>query len=360
VDLVRGGDLRRHDPGEVRAYDGLTGAELWSFQHPDIAAAGIFVGKFDDDPGLEIAFGTGRPFTGPERISFYDLATRTLKWRQRQEGGPVRAMAISDLTPDAGNEVIVAPSSVIGEGDTIFHIRDISSMAPIKDIPSANLPTPTPDGVQALAFGDVMGDSNPELVVGTDDSYGVSSVYVYSWPDQKLLATFSLDPGTVVVDLAIGDLNNTGQKQIVAATAFKDTRSTGARLYILDAHTGATVWSSGDLFPQFGIIPGLRIADLNGDGHLKIIASGQDMAIVDGGTHRVTHIPGTVYFGFDIVDADGDGILDIVAGSSAVNGGNAADEGHLVVLKGPSWTKTVDLKVCDGLINAVRAFRFYP
>src|SRR4029077_3689061 len=137
----------------------------------------------------------------------------------------------------------------------------------------------------------------------------------------------------------------TGQKQIVAATRFKDTRSAGAGLYILDPTTGTTVWSNANLFSQFGIILGLRIVDLNGDGHPKIVASGLDMAIIDGGTHQITHIPGTVYYGFDIVDADGDGTLDIVAGSGAVNGGNAADQGHIVVLRGPSWTKFVDIKV---------------
>jgi hypothetical protein len=216
-----------NDPGEVRAYDGRTGAELWSFQHPDNEANNIFVGKFDDSAGMQIMFGTFRPVTGPARIWVYDLATRQEKWHSRQEIGPVRAMAIADLTPDAGNEVIVAPAFTVGDGDTILHVRDLASMAWLKDLPSAKLPVPTADGVQALALGDVMGDSAQELVVGADDVNGVSTVYVYSWPDQTLLQSFSLDPGTVVVDLAIGDLTGSGQQQIVAATGWKDTAATG-------------------------------------------------------------------------------------------------------------------------------------
>ncbi len=87
-----------NDLGEVRAYDGRTGTELWSFQHPDGVGTGIVVGNFDDDPAPEIVVGTSRPVTGPDRLWVYDLTSRTLKWQQRQEVGPVRAMAIGALT----------------------------------------------------------------------------------------------------------------------------------------------------------------------------------------------------------------------------------------------------------------------
>lgn len=342
------------DAGEIRAYEGRSGSRLWSFKHADHYGNGLMVGNFDDDPGQELVFTTFRPVTGPSRIWVHDLRTRALEWMQRQELKPVRAMAMADLSVEPGDEVIVAPALVGAEGDTQLHVRSLDDMRRLSRIPSANLPSPSPNGVHAIAFGDVMGGVEPELVLGADDEWGVGSVYVYSWPSRTLLRSFKLDAGASVIDLVVASLDGRSPARIVAATTWRDTRAPGVRAYVLDAREGVISWASDYLFELYGSVGGLRVVDLYGNGNPKIIASGEHLAVIDGASFEIERISDLVISGFDIADVDRDGKLDIVGGTGIRNDGVSADHGRVVVFKGPDWAKTFDLKVCPGQINAIR------
>lgn len=336
-------------PGEVMAFDGRNGGKLWAFTHPALSAGGLVVDNFDTDPALEIAFSAGFPITGPFNIYIHDSATRALEWKQPEELWPVSAFAIADLTAATGPEVIVAPSGVAAEGDTRLYVRDLASMAPLLDLDSAKLPAPTTRGVYAVAVGDVMGGSNVELILSTDDG-AHARVHVYSWPARTLLRTFDLDTAdNIIVELQVADIDHDGDMEIVAGSG----RNSLPRIHAIDARANTLLWSSPPLFDVYGRLPALKVVDLDGDQHPEIIAGGEKIVIFDGVTHAQTRIgDGTGSFtGLDIADVTGDGKLDIIAGRGILNGVSAG--GELLVFAAPDWTKVKELKACATEINAV-------
>jgi hypothetical protein len=331
-------------PGEIVALDGRTGARLWSFNHPAIAAGGLLIDNVDDDPGREIVYTAGFPFTGPFQIYVHDLGTRAREWLQPQEAWPVRALAVGNLTASAGSEVILAPSGVIGTGDTRFYVRDIGRLNPLEDLESAQLPTFTAAGVHALAVADVMGDASPELIVGTDNEMLRSRLYVYSWPGRVLLRTYELETTSVVIEIATADLDDDGDLEIVAGTGLQAI----PRIHAIDARADTILWSSPELHDTFGLLPSMKVRDIDGDGLPEIFAGGAELVIFNGATRAETRIPGGPYYGFDVADATGDGVQDIVAGAVLTNGSS-----DLVVFTGPSWTASQRINACPDLIHAV-------
>jgi hypothetical protein len=82
------------------------------------------------------------------------------------------------------------------------------------------------------------------------------------------------------------------------------------------------VFSGPDLTPSSYPAPAARavsVADLDGDGHLDIVAAGESVSpitVLDGSDHfDGTYYGGTSATGVATVDLDGDGLLDVVAGN---------------------------------------------
>lgn len=360
-DVIVGLEGHPADPGEIQAFDGRTGAKLWAIVHPDIImGAQITVANLDDEPQIELAYSTGRPVTGPFRMWVHDLRTRQLEHVQAAESRPHRALAIADIDSAPGDEVITAPPMYFGLPGTPVHIRDLGSMSAISTIDNVFAGRPTTAGLHAIAFGNVLGDARPELILGASDDQNRSRVEVMSWPNRQVLQTYVFGQGTHVVELGIGDLNGDGQQEIVAGTKVTDSSATTAEVYILDTRTGTVAWRSGSQLTSYGIIPSLRVADMNNDQRADIVVGGPELAIIDGVSQTITRSPSGPYNGIDIFDATGDGRLDVIAGTASFNGSNASSAGKLQILAAPSFQPVIEMQVCRSPIHGVVWNRFAP
>jgi len=329
------------DEGEIQAFDGRNGQKLWSFTHPEVTANDLHIDEFDGVPGREIMFAAGTPCCPAVARTFvHDLATRQLTWVQRQESGPVSAMALGDFTAAAGREVIVAPTNIPLESDTRIYVRGFDSMQSLVKLDSALLPEPMLRGLQALAFGDVTGNADPELIVGADDWSSNSRVYVYSWPGRVLLRSFTFGPRNAVADLAIADTDGNGNLEVIAVTG----KQALPQVFVLDIRTNTIVWNSPELFASYGTVHALKIADLNGDNRPEIVVTGANVIIIDGATRSITRLSEGSHFGLEIGDVTGDNLPDIIVGQSSGPGGFPGIKA-IVAFANPSWSKVNEIPV---------------
>lgn len=79
------------------------------------------------------------------------------------------------------------------------------------------------------------------------------------------------------------------------------------------------VFSGSDLTPSVHAAPGARavgVVDLDGDGHLDLVAAGDGVSVLDGNNYvNGAHYKGPFGYGVATVDIDGDGLLDVVEGN---------------------------------------------
>ena len=120
-----------------------------------------------------------------------------------------------------------------------------------------------------IAAGDVLGDSRPELVATAATGAGVQ-VRVVDIGSGRILATYRpFDAPAVAPEVAVGDVDGDGRKDVVVLARLPD----GTKVRALDA-AGAQV---ADFFVlDAGIVPGASLAagDLDGDKQAEIVLGG--------------------------------------------------------------------------------------
>lgn len=335
---------------------------LWTRDLKSASYGSGAVADLDGDGKLEIVFGT---YFNDERIYCLNAEDGTVAWTFTSEGGPFDAsIAIADLDGDGKPEVMSGDSST----GTLFILNgDGTKKGSIK------LPNST-DSPPAVA--DLDGDGKPEIVVGSMwkrngmgdvgvycgdtlkpvwsrevkgcvqsepclvdlDGDQVLDVIVTSWRGDNAVHAFSGRDGTdlwtyetmtqedtpkdhlgMYHGVAAGVLEKGGELRI----AFGTCSSARGTLTVLDAK-GKLVWKK--VLKEYLFAP-VTMADLDGDGSREIVAigtkthtfraDGKELWTADVGSSR----------GPAIVDADGDGDLDLVMGARGR---------RLVVLDGPT------------------------
>ncbi|MFO0569271.1 MAG: VCBS repeat-containing protein [Polyangiaceae bacterium] len=104
-----------------------------------------------------------------------------------------------------------------------------------------------------LLAGDANGDSTPELIYVSGGAVVAASPQgVELWRTQAV---------GVTTLLAIADLDNDGGNEIVGYSS--------RQVFVLNGKTGELEWTEPD--GEMGVIGGVRIGDLNGDGKLEIV-----------------------------------------------------------------------------------------
>jgi len=239
-----------------------------------------------------------------------------------QTGRSPSAVAVFDLDLDArpdlvaantgDNSISVLPNLTAGPGSTVFGIQRV-------------LRTKLPDqmlGPHAVALGDVVGDTRPDIVVAGRSTTSLTLFRGDGAPGEPAFVEAPAIPADRVESLALGDLDGDGRLEMVVAGQWPNG--------------GITIWRNdgSDRFSSTAYATTkdprqMKIADINGDGLPDIVTVNNDTSSVS--VFRNTSTPGSISFAersdfpMDRIlpndpiclttgDLDGDGRTDVAIG----------------------------------------------
>ncbi len=281
------------------------------------------VGDVNGDGLVDIAFGVLRSSDNLYVIT-YNSRTKGVEvlpgWPRSVNGACLSSPVLADIDGDGKLEIFIASNNPAGlyafraDGSGLY-----SSSGLLKQLYGSIRGTP--------AVGDINQDGKLEILCGG----GSKSDSFFVWnSDGQYLSPFpvaiklNLENGVVIGDV-LGDGN-------LEACIYSGNPS--LNLNLIDAN-GNLVWSYPVIADYHEVCP--LFADFDNDGKAEVIFgynSGLDAGIVvlDSSGNAV---PGFPVYGFDayqpiIVDADGDGRLDILAGSTEWNLNGIKDNGTRV------------------------------
>ncbi len=303
--------------GTTHAIDTQTKSEKWSIYCSDSGVSGIALGDVDLDGAIEILWGAGGNSTGPDHLFVADPATKAIEWQSMHVDGPLSAVAIGDVDDDGEDEIVmVSFESDSGYDEGIIHLFNARTKALEYQ---GKLGITDWMGVRSVKIGDVDNDGKTEFVVTTGNIYdGV--IRVYDGATHTLKQQSAGYNGNFFSALVIGDVDGDGKTEIVAGQGREHSGATGTFLVVFDGATLQEKWRSVDLGNGWGSIYDLKLADLDGNGRQKIIASvtGHNRLVVfDGVNHDLKLLIEHPARALAVADVDGDGALELLAGRTA-------------------------------------------
>jgi PKD repeat protein len=262
------------DHGQISIYDMETRDLEWSSS--DIGAVTDFVIRdIDDDPAMEIIVGVLTEWTEEGEMSgfayVYDGATHEEQWKSQEIGG-VMSVLVGDADDDPDLEIVFGHTTLssFDEGTYTFTLRggvividsDYSELWRSKNF----------GATEVMFVGDLDGDSSNELLFSTMSKAGFSgSTYnlsVVSWNGstyREVLTRNDLAPNVV----RVVDLDGDGVMEIIAAEWVNFFGDIIGNITVYDPAL-SVVWTKEDV----GGIECLEVLDVDGDGELEIVAGG--------------------------------------------------------------------------------------
>jgi hypothetical protein len=304
-------------------YGGTPLAQLWQVNVNDSDA--VTVADLDGDNRDEILVGDGQ--WGDLHV--YDSVTRQERFLIETEGYGTARIAVLDIDGDQVQDIFVSPGAAATDNGFNGAIVDAQTREIKKTF------TSFAQGASATAMGDLTGDGDIELVVGTSATYGYALLHVvdatsgskiwqapFGWspsaddPFQMKyrsahIAQIDLDPAmeivvvgeansggrilvidgaTFAVELQIGSAlidplpsrylmdsrliqyDGDGVPDLLVATAPLSTGVSGAELEVVSLTSGASLWTSAAIGSSFQAIEGVVVAQTDGDAADEFIA----------------------------------------------------------------------------------------
>jgi uncharacterized repeat protein (TIGR01451 family) len=349
LDLVFSDDYSLFDR-DLYVYDLDTGTERW--KGPGLGGQDVAVGDVDDDPALEIVVGND---TDPGYV--IDGRTHALEWTNPWGFG--RFVRIGDVDGDGRAEIVAGyawdgirvfraadralvrsipvdldigamrlfdldgggrPKIVYGDGQWGgLHAVDGLTGAELWTIPNPSY------GYTDIALGDVDGDGTAEILWGAGYHYtGPDHLYVYDsvlrqqeWESPDINGPFKA--------LAHGDVDGDGHPELVYGSAFSDSEYADGLWFVHDAATKEPEFASGRTTGRaWEGLRRIRTANVDADPQEEIFVAASDLytpmiLCYDGLTHeeqwRLEAEDGLRFDSLEVVDLDGDGHLELVAGT---------------------------------------------
>lgn len=250
--------------GRIVCLDGHTFAEQWSWLAPgDFEAEDVHsleIGDVDGDGELEVVAGL------EQHVHVLDAATGAEEWRSTALGfrrGTVTFLRLADVDADPNLEIVAAQQDgQVFVYDGVTHVQELQT---------ADL------GVTALATADRDGDGTAEILIGTRTVEGTVA---------------ALDPSTGAVGEVLGEYG--GPIDALAVIDLTDdfvpdlVLAVGNELLVHDGRfPSERLWRSGVIGDGVGLEDSLRVADLDEDGRLEILANLGSMGL------RIFEVEGT-------------------------------------------------------------------
>jgi hypothetical protein len=280
----------------------------------------VTLGDVDNDGDLDLVFGnsSGSGTGNPNRLYLNDGGGRF-----NDVTGTLLPLASFSYTADVLLDDVDRDGDLdlfIASGTSALYLNDgPANLGHFTDVTTTHVPGATPY-TNAAALGDVDGDGDPDLILGTsssnqdqlylNDGAGVFSVGAAPSPHQDSTRR-----------VALGDVDNDGDLDLMALTS-----SLGACLYANDG-AGLFLDLSRPRIPTDILqADAVALADVDNDGDIDAVFGtdgGQNRLLLNNGAGTfidvtATHVPvdndhtREIWFG----DVDGDGDLDLVIGNS--------------------------------------------
>jgi hypothetical protein len=342
---------------EITATDGkVVDVETQTVQWSSPTGFGVHVlaGDIDGDGRDELIVGEGW-----NAVRAYDVDTKLEKWTIATPQD-VGAIGLVDTDCDGELEVL------IGDGQWgSVRAYDAASRALKWEIPNPE------HGVTWIAFGDVDGDGNAEVVWGAGATYTGPDHLFFGDPITESIEWQSIDLSGPFLGPEIGDVDGDGEPELVFVTRYSDAQYGAGRILVLDGKTLRLRAMSDPIAPLVPI-PSLLLRNVDADPALEIVLAGG--APYDGLVQIYDFTPpgtftlnwsndsrpfGSWFFSVDTGDVDADGKLEIVAGGGRAHTG--ADGTFLYVYDyetgavewtspqlGGMWDNVQDVAIVDG------------
>jgi len=299
--------------GEVHVYNGQTLMEKWSVPNPDSGVTNIAVGDTDGDGTGELLFAAGYYSSGPDHLYVVDTAAHSVEWTSTDFAGPFRALSWGDIDADGHVEFLSGSfESDSGYGDGLFFVHD----ALTQELEYQSGPTTDENwtGLWRIRNANVDADPQQEIFVTTSEFYS-GIIICYDGITHAEQWRAQIPSGQSFTSMAVADVDNDGQLEIAAGV--ETLSSTSGSVYVFNAASGALEWHSPSLVPPFADLSLMRIADVDGDGHLEIVVGNYESAIfvIDGVTHTIQNLGNHGVTALDTPDRDGDGVAEVVIGT---------------------------------------------
>jgi hypothetical protein len=308
-EVVTGGD-----GSGVRIYDGSKSD--WTFEQiiEELHVTSVLIGDADNDGKQEIVCST---FEGMILLFERDGADWVVHTVERQAGEPIFSLCCGDGDNDGSSEIVAGT-----EKDYVYLYEGSGDSWDRSTVDNR-----AGRYVYAVAVGDGDGDGSNEIVAGT----GSKSVFIYEY-DSGTWTRSNVDANAApgVASVAVGDCDKDGKSEVYAGTTAKK---------IHRYEYNGSNWSKENVDNSVGgDVCGLEICDLNGDGWNELIALGRSkkaagsiIVIYERGPQQWfrleadNHVTGEA-MALDVGDADDDGKVELVAGSSVARKAFVYDE----------------------------------
>jgi len=328
--------------GYVHCYNSVTQAKLWSVRNPEHGVAAINYADANADGTKELIWSAGWTSTGADYLYVYSVAQSKILWQSKDINGPFYGLATGDVDAD-GKEEIVAVSfeSESGYDSGVLIILDAITHQ-LKWESSGTFFSDTWEGVKTLAIADMDNDGQKDIVVATGDLYdGVIYIVDGKTRTIKSKKLFRVEDYSDFEALAIDDVDNNAQKEIYVI----DDKF----LYAIDPLTWTSKWNVAITYSYNSYGKNIKVADINGDGNKEIIVCTGYIQVVNSNDHSYWRTVENAYTNIDIYDYNKDGQLDIVA---------CTYNGKIEVIDGLTRAKLVSISPESTSITAVRALAF--
>ncbi len=331
--------------GSIHALDAQSGLELWRIANPDHGTTNIAVVDSDSDGAIEVIWGAGASSTGADHLYVHDVASLAREFVSTHIDPPFHAVTLGDVDGDGVKEIVfVSFESNSGYDDGVLFIYDSGTYALEYQSSTTLFGGLAFTGVHDVAVGDVDDDGQAEIVIGTDRLYD-GAIYVIDGVTRTIENTYIYDSGSPIYAVAIADVDNDGATEIIAGGGTQNTGSPGTFAYVINGSTGAVEWKSVNLGVNFwDDIYALETADVDGDGVLEIVTTIDYLYVIDGVTHTQWQSAQGGYYGLGFADTDGDGINEIITGTVS---------GQIQAINGTTYAATPLATVCGSTVNSI-------
>ncbi|NOT30867.1 MAG: VCBS repeat-containing protein [Planctomycetes bacterium] len=277
IDEVLVGDAQF---GGITFYDGVTLAQEGFLSNPDHGITDIAVADLDDDPGLEIAWGTGSSSTGTDAFFVSSAETQAVEWTAPVMWPPMVGPARGDVDGDGRDELVAVPTSGFFGFNDGMHV----ALYDAKDLRLRHF-TP-PILLQARALNDVTlydrdGDGNDEVVVA---GYGLDAqAWVFEVSANRTFTqvwTNATRPvGASFRCILVTDLDGNGAPEFLGGIGGESSANPGNAVYVYDLTSGVERGHTAFVGTTFQWISHIAVDDVDGDGHDELLALLQGGAV---------------------------------------------------------------------------------